>query len=300
MWHAVPEGPNIAKPRITYGHGYLTDCGSGLGDWTESRTNMDAADAEMTVDNGDYFKIKAFFDDGATDEFCWYSYPTVGVLGLDSDDYDTCMFRYKTSVASAGAKAKIELVFSDASTQVVLAPSYSTTFKFGEVTVESGKQIDYVRLFADDDGTNGTFHVWYDFLLLCLGKFTFPNVSGKAEVVNRNRVATLGIPGRVTGVTQNLGAENEVVQITGDMERGSWGTPTGDYLNRIWHELHSDPWQWLQCDNPKRHYKVTPLTLTMPWESGLDGKPRYTVELQEYRLGDGSYESWHERFGTGY
>lgn len=288
-------------PSITYGHGYLTDCDDDTS-WGETVNNMTAANATLTVTYGDVFKITAVFDDTALDEYCFYEYD---ITNITSTAYPKYLVRWKTSESSAGAKALIELVFTDSTVQNIPL-GYSTEWTITNGTITSGKTIDQVRFYADDDGTDGTFYVYYDFLLLYKGAFPMPNT----VPVNLNfppRYANIGIPVRVGDITQNLGSESAFAQVSCDLDIGTWkryddSTPPicldyvhGEVFYDISHNSNTEPWQWL--DTGSEQFKITLQTPVLRRRGGNESTHVLDLVFREYRLSDASNETYVERFG---
>lgn len=280
---------------ITYGHGFLTDCDDTTS-WTENRNNMLDGDATLSVENNDYFKIKAIFDDGATDEFCNYEYD---FSNISSDTYTNFFVRYKTSVGADGAQAKVILVFTDG-TQTILDESYSTSWTVASGDITSGKTIDKIQLYAEDEGDDGTFYVYYDFVLLYKNTFTFPNTAYGLDFTPPPRYALLQPPSKVTDTQQNLGSRSATVRIGCDLDQGDW-TRSGDYVDAevfldIAHNSSSEPWQWY--DDGKRRFKVSLEDPVIRYlNNGSTTERRLELLLREYSLGDKSVETYVERFG---
>ena len=280
----------MAKPTITYGHGYLTDCYDATG-WLEFRENMADADASLTVLYNDVFKITAKFDQGATDEYVYYQ---KDITDISSDIYSKFLIRYKTSESANGAKAKVMLGFSDSSAQTILDGSYSTRWTTASGTVTSGKTISYVRIYADDDGTDGTFYVYYDFILLCEGTFSFPYVHSIDPLQLSNRYADLAIPGRDGDIQQYLGMKSPLIKLSGDMEEGTWGGSKiefGEFLYRIFHENYHDPWQWFTSD--LINCKVTPRDFYISQKHDSNAHRVWNLVLAMYSASSGAESTWN-------
>jgi len=164
-----------------------------LSAWTQYLNNMVAADAVPTISNGDWLEIKAVFDEAATDEYVYYE---KDISNISSDTYTRFLLRWKTSASSLGAKAKVILVFTSGS-QTILDGSYSTSWQVTSGDITSGKTIDKIQVYADDDGTDGTFYVYYHFVLLHKDTFTLPNVAYGSDFNPSPRYAIVPIFGRV-------------------------------------------------------------------------------------------------------
>jgi len=168
----------------------------------------------------------------------------------------------------------------------------------------------YIRFYADEDAAdnaNGTSQVYYDFLLIHKGTFTFPNVAYGLDFTPPPRYATIPIPSRVGDITQGLGSESATVTASCDLNidnaTNDWKRPQGtlspktDYVNgevfmEIAHRTYTEPWQWL--DTGTEQFKVTlenPVFRRMGKGHVLD------LLFREYRLGCASNEYYYERFG---
>jgi len=271
----------MAKPTLTYGHGFLDDCDDTTG-WDETE---DGNTATLTVDDGDVFNINVTNSVG--NKVAYYSYPDEG--GAPDIDIFTATFtkflaRYRTSDASI--KAKIELVFGDASTQTVLAETSSTTWKEVSVTTTTGKTLDHIRLF----GNQATGDVYYDFVLVYKGIFTFPFVSELEQLELENKTAFLEAPSRVGDIPQYLGAKSPIIQVSGVMNTAAaWGTPDGQYLLDAWKNVYSDPWQWYTSD--LICCKVVPTKFII--SKVKDRRQRvYDFFMRKYDLSSGDADSW--------
>ena len=285
----------------TYGHGFFDDCndkdreGTDTNSWevNENLNNMAGGDATLTVDNGDYFKIEAVFDGGAgVDEYCYYEFD---MTNISSDVYTQYLIRWKTSDAANGAMAKVFLDFT-AGDQTILTSSYSTDWTVSTGTITAGKTIDQIRLYADDDGTDGTFYVYYDFTLLFKNTFTLPNLAYGLDFDHPPKEVFPFIPSKATNPTQHLGTENAVVNIGCDLNIGPWkrtanpvDTVKAETFMDIWHNRSSEPWQWMNFGN--RQFKVT----THPRFNLSDN--RLDLRCTEFSLGNKSEETYVERFG---
>ncbi len=290
----------MTKPTVTFGHGILDDCnkltGLTYGDWTETDSGA-LLSSVVSVD--DYFVLTR--SAGATEAYL--SYPSeagANNLGLSSSVYTKIFYRYKTSNSSI--KAKIVLVFSDATIQTVLAETSNTTFTAGSVTITSAKTIDHIRLYANSAA--GT--VTYDFVLICKGNFTFPNTEFGTEFTPPARYADIEIPSRITDVTQNLGSPSatwtascnlDVANATDDWKRPQGTvTPKTDYVKGevfmdIVHNSYQEPFQWL--DTGKHQFKVT---LRIPSFPELSDSHTLDLTFKEYSRSSKTNESYEERF----
>ena len=300
----------MTDPTITRGHKYmsdltnLTEVWEGTSEtWTETRQNMLAAHAVETVVGGDILQIQAQFNDGATDEYCYYSYPNEGGannLGFASNDYPVFYIHYKTSgsATSPGAQAKAELVFNDATTQEVLAACYSTEWAVAATEITSSKTIDHIRLYADDVGTDGTFYVYYDFVMICANQFSIPYVNKVQRVEMPDKKAIIEIPGRRGDIIQNLGMNSPRIRLEGTMEYAAghgWGTPYGAELYRILRGSeggYHDPWQWLATDEISCKVTPAPGGFMIGEEKGMDAQRVWSMDFLMYSLSSLDLSQW--------
>ena len=271
--------------------------------WVENLMNMAAGDAVETITNNDYLHISATFNNGAgVDEYCYYERDITNVAASTCGRY---LLRYRTSAAAAAAKAKAILVFSDASTQTILAAGYSTSWNLASGTITVGKTVDKIQLYADDDGIDGTFWVEYDFILIYTGTFTLPNTAYGMNIDLAPREAVIGIPSKDTDTTQNLGTQSIPIMIGCDLDQEtddySWkranDTFDGQVFWDIFHNRSSEPWQWF--NDGTRQFKVS-VHSRFSWSKiGNATGRRLDLELREYSLGNKAEETYLERFGIG-
>lgn len=228
----------MTAPTITYGHGYLTDCDDATG-WVKTENGQTLA--AISVDYNDVFTIEATGSAGA--KIGYYSYPDEGGasnINIASNTYQKAVFRYKTSDSSI--KAKIALVFSDASTQSVLSESSSTTWASGSADITGSKIIDHIRLHTN----KAVGYVYYDFALLTRNIFTFPQFAN-VSMLGPKKTVELDILCKDAGNIQHLGMKSPLIQLEGMMDTATgWGTPDGEYLYYLLRD--HDRWQWFTSD----------------------------------------------------
>ena len=286
----------MAKPTITYGHGFLDDC-EDTSDWsTVGVVGINPGDYSIAAEHDDIFKISALAD-GSGDEYVYYERD---ITNISSAVYTKFLIRWKTSAASNGFGARVELVFTDGSTQFVLgssAPQFSITWNVTSGTITSGKTIDKVRLYADDypdSLASGTHYVYYDFILLCEGIFSFPYVHSIDPLHLSDRYADLAIPGRVGDIQQYLGMKSPLIKLSGDMEEGTWGGSKiefGEFLYRIFHENYNDPWQWFTSD--LINCKVTPRDFYISQKRDSNAHRVWNLVLAMYSASSGAESTWN-------
>jgi hypothetical protein len=210
-------------------------------------------------------------------------------IALSSTLYTKIVVRYKTS---SNSKAKVVIVFNDASTQTVLDQTSSTTWATAVVTITTAKTIDHIRLHAD----SGTGNVYYDYVAIYKGTFTFPNVT-KLDFNPTSRNITVEIPSAIASGNQNLGANSATVEITCDYDiettTYSWkrdgDTDNGDIFLDVMNTQGTYPWQMLVFGN--KQFRVM-----------LDGAPTKnfdgttTLSFREYSDTNKANETYAERF----
>jgi hypothetical protein len=188
---------------------------------------MIAADAELTVEDGGIFQIKAVYDGGAgVDEYVYYEFD---MTNDSTTTYPYVTFRYKTSESAAGAKIKIVLVYT-VGDQTILDQVYSTSWVTTTVDLTAAKTFDKIQIYADDDGTDGTFYVYLDWLILHKSTFTIEDWDSLNWVM-RKKMPSLDMPGKDGDNQQNLGIGEMALRMSGSMKQGqTWGTPMGQHL----------------------------------------------------------------------
>jgi len=300
-------GPNIGLARLITAFTPATDTlthdafpvavGAGhtyfLTDWGEFRTNMVDADATLSVADNDILQIEAIFDGGAAvDENVYYEKDITDVAVADYPKY---LVRWKTSGGSAAAQAKIQLVGDGGGPNIqTISLGYSTTWKEsrGDVTV-TDTNIDKIRFYADDElneTPNGTYYVYYEFLLLHVGTFTIPQWD-TCELIMENRDADVEIPGRVGDIDQYLGMKSPYIHMDGPMDTNTaWGTPDGEYMYKIHLRRFTEPWQWLTCD--MGNFKVTSRILKIGQYKDSGYQRMWTWDLKLYSKSSGDATLW--------
>jgi len=267
---------------------------------------MLAAEATLTSLYGDWFKIEATFNDGG-DEYCFYTYDFTdnGLSDISSDSYTHYVIRYKTSASSNGAGARCTIYFTVGNQSILTTtPQFSTTWTVDSGTITAGKTISGVKFYADDypDGaaSNGTHQVYFDFLLLCKGKFTWPYVSDAILFTPAPRVVNIPIFGRHGDITQLGGNALATARIKGTIDtRAAWKR-SGDVIGgQVFYELahnkNSEPWQWL--DTGDQQFKANLKQPDIRRASNSKEQFVYDLLFQEYRLSTAGNESYIERYG---
>ncbi len=316
----------MTAPTITYRHKFCSDLTAATEiwegnswTWTESTgidlINILAADITATYPLGDVMQIQLDCDNAATVESGFYCYPDksgANDLDFSTTDYPFILIRYFTSESTAGAHAKVVVAFdgydngktvaqniTDGNAQLVLDNAYSTTWAVEGVALTSGKTLDHVLLFAecDTDTANGTYYVYYDFVLICVSSFTFPFVDRIVRVPMRKKVAIIEIPGRDSDIIQDLGMNSPRLRLEGTMDASAtnWGSPYGSILYAITRGStggYHDPWQWFTSD--VINCKVTPAPEGFVIAQDKDAKAQrtWTLDLILYSLSSLDETTW--------
>jgi len=291
----------MTQPTLTHQHGYLND-GDDASDWTtETRTNMAAPDATLSVMHGDIYKLQADFDDGVgTTEGFFVENATA--LNVNHILYPSWLVRYRTSNGSLGARARVEARFQDGTVEDLLPLSYSSGAAWATLAgtfTKSTSELDYLRFYAygEENTPNGTYYTYYDFALIHKDTFSFPYVDD-VELIFENRYADIEIPGRKGDITQYLGAPSPTIRLTGKIDIGSstsWGTPLLEYLYRIWQDAHNDPWQWFSTGGLSDSDRCINCKVTlrrMPFIEHKDANREWSLDLKMYSLSSGNETTW--------
>jgi len=284
----------MTAPSITYGHGYLTDC-DDVTDWTET-TGGSIGGTVFACDHGDIFRLGGTCTDAA-DEYVYREY---NLDNISSNVYSKYVLRWKTLNAADALGARVKLIFTSGSQWILgeSAPQFETTWQVKTGTIDPDKTIDKIQLWADDypDSEDGaTSAVYYDFVLLHKGTFTFPFIDD-ISVDFENRIVDIVIPGRPGDITQYLGAPSPSIKVTGKIDIGAssdWGTPILEYLYRIWQEAHKDPWQWFSTGGLSDSDRIINCKVTLRRLSFVENKEatrEWTLELTHFSLSGGDVE----------
>ena len=237
---------------------FFSDCNSKTS-WNEEFVTKTLTSTSNTVTNDDIFDITGTASAAGQHTYWGYDF-----ANLDSNLYTWIVVRYKTSEASAGLGAKVVLIFNDSSTQTILDTTFNTVWTTVSVIVTANKTIDVIRLYAVSDSNCGSgHHVYYDFALICKGKFTFPSLEN-LDFDMDNIYADLPIPSRIGNQTQYAGMNSPDIRLDGriDVTTTGWGTPYGEYMMLIMQEAATDPFQWFtsdltNCKVTPRHVKIS-------------------------------------------
>jgi len=218
-------------------------------------------------------------------------------IDINTTTYTTLMWRYKCSTASI--KLKVEVVYSDASTDTAQAATNSTTMTVKSFTLDTAKTLDHIRFYAEE----ATGYIYIDYALAFSGTFTLPNGAYGIDGTIPNRNIHLDIPSRQSTITQQLGSGDFTINIGCDLTNGDW-TRTGDHIDGevfydILHNAPDEPWQWLDTEREQMKVTLDPVTFTRG-ASGTMLTDRMNLTFREYRgsSADNSYETYATRWGT--
>jgi hypothetical protein len=229
----------------------------------------------------------------------YYSYPDEGGannLALSSTAFTK--IRYRFHCGSGSVKAKIVLVFSDATTQTILAETNSLLWKTGVVSITTAKTIDHIRLYCNA----ATGHVYYDFVLIYKDDFTIPNTAHAENFKPQGRYGQLEVLGAQGDTNQNLGTHSAIVDMHCVLDVGNWlragDTLPGQVFLDIVHNSVLEPFQWLSLGAQVAQFKVI---LDMPdfQYATQESKATHTLNLtfREYRRAPANVEGYDERWG---
>jgi hypothetical protein len=284
-------------PTFDYGIAFIYEgdrlTGGAEGDWTLTVGSGSTCSQAISSYNNLVLTQTVFSNDS-------YSYNDEN-LGLSSTAYYKYRVRFKTT---GNAKARIDITFSDASSETVMAETASVgayTTVVGGIT--TGKTIDHINLYICD----GTGTVTYDFFEIFTDIYTMPNCTLLEPPIMIND-AIIDVPGRVGSVDQSLGSQSMEIVTEHDLDidssytwkRPQQSTPKTDFNNQdILLELHHrgsfyENWTWLNLGNPAMQFKAR-LVEMRPSYTGEAGKLR--LVWREYRHGNASEETVTERFG---
>jgi hypothetical protein len=286
-----------------------------LGYWSRVAGGADLDGAAMSITYNDYLKLECV--DAEDGDSCYWSYlPEASAVAASNLNLSVgpagtnkiLLIRYKTSQSSAGLGLAVQLVYTGGAVEWALGtdtvPVYSGYLATSTYTIVNAgaAALDHIRLWAVSEKNACTEYILVDFVLVCIGTFTFPFVSKGVHFSGQNRNVKLEPPGRLGDITQYLGSKSSPITVTGSIDSGTgwhdgWGEDLGILL-KICHESNTNVFQWFTCDVPKVKFKVT----VDDWDIGSDGGDAailsYVLNLSEYRRGDASGEAYWERWGT--
>ena len=265
---------------ITHGHGFRCDCNNTTG-WSEVEVGLDAT---LSVEKGGYFKIEGICDN-AGDEYAYYEYNISNIL---SNTYKKFRLCYKTSVASVGLGAQVQLVFTSGNQWLLgeTTPAFSTTWKVVSGSITADKTIDKIRIYANDEPntiSSGTYQVYFRWLLLYAGDFTIPYTSEPVTLDNKALEAIHRIPGRVGNRVQYLGMDSPVFTLSGSMGNNTetWGNPLGAVMYEILYERFKDPWQYFTSNLASFRVQVVDFKIIETSEEGAARKWELTLRKHD-------------------
>jgi hypothetical protein len=272
-----------------------------ISNWMETE---DGNTATITTVSEDLLGITVSASAG--NKLCYYSYPSEATnhtanLGISSSTYTKIRWRYICSNASV--KARIDLVFSDGDVQAVLAATNNTGWTVGSTTLTAAHTLDHIRLYA----TAATGIVYYDFIQIYKGDFTFPNIASANGTFNP-RLIKIPIPGKGGDDTQGLGTEDAEFDLTCDLtvsnDTEDWMRPQGTLTPKtdnkrgqvFWEIVHrssNEPWVWI--DTESEQFKAN---IGIPREDKAGDIQTLTLHVTEYRKASANSEYVYQRFGN--
>lgn len=293
---------------ITHDQAFLHDCdnttlgGTNPG-WLETRGNMLDPDTTFST-NGDVFTLTGTTDDVGLVE--WMGVDYVFTSSINTATYTKCLVRWKTSAASAGLQAEIAFIDAGGEHQRVVL-GYSTSWTTTEITLTSETMIA-VKLYACENAAanaNGTYSVYYDFVMIYADKFTLPTFPKGLHLHIEPQDVDMGIPGRIGEIQQGLGLKSPTLVISGTTDTAtSWHGDYAidlEYLYRIMFQTSTSMWQWLTAEITstfKIAWKVRPKPLDIEADSTPDDMLKWTWELKKVDTISGSNWTWYEYFGV--
>ena len=282
-----------APVTITYGHGKLYDCTDADVALFAKTENGQTLAALASIDD-DVFDINATNSAGSKVGY----YSNTANLGLSTTTFKKILVRYKCS--NGVVMAGVMVVFSDAVTQVILNNTNSTTWKVVSATLTTGKTLDHIELFCNED----VGHVYYDFALVFTDTFSFPNSQYGVSLKPPSRYGVVSPVGMVGSFQQNLGGELADIEIGCNTDLGTW-VRAGDVLNgQVFLDiLHNsvynvESWQWIDLGDLVAQFKAVLVLPELVFESRGEGAThRLALAFREFRRRGAQNETYIERFG---
>jgi len=303
----------------------LTEVWEGdSGVWTEdpaSFVNILAADITPSIYYGDILGIALDCDDGiGTVESGWYSYPNeLGTdplvnLGISTTLFPSFLMNYKTSHSADGVQIGCQLVFSDATTQTILSPTYSTTWARASGTLTANKTLDHIRILVTSEAStpNGIdYDVYCDFVLIHRGTFTFPywhNVYYDLWC----KAPSLEVFGRDGDIEQRGGMKSPTITVEGTMDYSDTGSRWKDapstsslavrsfYGNRFYEGIrgmlgdYRTPWNWFTSDLVNCKVVPTNHPLRLSQQKDLKEQRKYSLHFKQFSLSSLGEADWDE------
>lgn len=281
----------LAKPTISYGHGFCDDMSNAtVGNWVAA-PNSNMTMAPIVVVNDDVFDMQGTATGGTP----YGGWQNSAALGLSTTVYAYVRIRYK--VSGAGCNANFTAVFHDATAQVLFVGA-SPTWKTILVALTTAKTLDTIQMFV----TGASGHLYVDFALVYKADFPIPNVMHVEDFKVQGRLALLEPFGMLGESIQNLGNLSAVVEMHCDLDIGNWlragdNLPGQVFLDII-HNSAVEPFQWIDLGVQVAQFKVL---LDMPnfQYAAAESKASHTLNLtfREYRRSPANSETVNERFG---
>ncbi len=216
-----------------------------------------------------------------------------GNLGLTTTLYPRMRVKFLTT-GNATARVDVD------GTTVMAETASGGTWKVVDFSIAAEATADVVKLYTCD----GVGAVYWDWVMIYAGNFTFPNaVTINDKLASRNQ--RVPISNRITSVPQNLGGEDDAIEMVCDLDvetsatagvAGCWKR-TGDYrAGDVFRDIvqgHSTegPWQWLV-------YGVDKLRVTLDEpEFDYGGENKVRLTFREYSDSNMALHVWYQRFG---
>jgi hypothetical protein len=279
----------LTAPTLTYNQGFCND-------FIDSTSPSATVDGQTIVPTGGYYGDYMHLNvtGSVGNQLGYVNAETAGNIGLDTTNNPYIILRYKTS--DTNIKAAVVVVFSDTTTQAVLAETSAVTFKTVTVALTAAKVVDHILLYAN----HATGSVDYDFVMLC-NIFSFPQWN-RLNIQLPNFYNQTRIPSKVTNRNSFMGSDDAKVTFSGDLDstNTSWSEVLYAYpgyaLYEMQHNAYKDAFHWFTSDRAKFKVVIDNVEFT---EDGSQTKflYDYLVMAHEVSRVNKSRETYYERFG---
>ena len=293
----------LATPSISYGVGYLDDF-TAL-----PPTPLDSADPLTGIVEAILYDDWMFLygtPNSPADEWRCRRTADLTSFAIGTTLYSKWRCRFKTGGSSPGFAVKIgvEYVSDPGVVHIIMPESFSPSTNTWTVASgsmpASGETVKYLFYYIDDypDSVNSDKQaVVYDFFMLYKGDFTLPNVAHGAHFTPPPRYADQGAPGRVTDITQGMGAENASFDCSSDLDVGTWkralDVVDAQVIYEIAHELSTTiDFVWLSTG--EEQFKAT---MRQPVIHRYKDSRTLDLLFKEYSRCNAARYSYIERFG---
>ena len=290
----------MGRPTISYDHKFTDNCNATTG-WSADGAHETGLAVTRTIQKSAYFQFSCVTDNVANE----YAYYERDITNFTTTGTERYALRWKTEVASAGVGLKFEVVFTDGSQWLVgdaTGPEFSTTWKNTYGLLTSGKTVDKIRIWLDDDPDDcpsATYLVYVQYILLYGEDFTFPYVSKPLLLESTHREALLSPLSRGGNISQHFGMDSPVIVIAGTMDdNAAWSiSPTGYKLYDINFSRDNVPWRFFRSN--LGIFRVEPVSFPIselnPPEDGE--KRSFEMRLRKYDEIDGAGQWYGEYYG---